>query len=127
MTGGVISNSAMVRDMPKREQKDERNAAERQRDGSRRGADLVRAEFAAALTRRRYCEIVGIHDMTLKRWERAGVLQPRTQVILNSPTRVFVPEDVAFGKRLIGVLRERSGTVSLVEAAELVREGSDQP
>jgi hypothetical protein len=108
--------------MPKKsEQDDERDAAERQRNGSRKGADLVRAEFAAALTRRRYCEIVGIHEMTLKRWERAGVLSPRTEVILNSPTRVFAPEDVMFGKRLIGVLRERSGTLNLVEAASLVR------
>jgi hypothetical protein len=113
--------------MPKKvEQHERRDAARRQREGSRKGADLVRAEFAAALTRRRYCEIVGIHEMTLKRWERAGVLSPRTEVILNSPTRVFLPEDVGFGKRLIGVLRERSGTLSLTEAAALVRDGSDQ-
>jgi DNA-binding transcriptional MerR regulator len=113
--------------MPNTRPKDEvDDALQRQREGSRKGADLVRAEFAAALTRRRFCEIVGIHEMTLKRWEREEVVSPRTEVILNSPTRVFAPEDVTFGKRLIALLRERSGTLSLREAAALIRGDSDR-
>jgi hypothetical protein len=93
----------------------------RQLEGARRGGDLVRSEFAASLTRRRYCELVGIHPMTLKRWEKAGIVEPTTQVILKSPTRVFAPEDVAFGKRLVALIQEKPGTLSLRAAAKLVR------
>lgn len=82
----------------------------------------MRAEFASALTRTRYCEIVGIHETTLRRWEKAGIVRPSIQTILKSPTRVFTADDVSFGKRLVEVLRRHRGTASLVEAAEMVRQ-----
>lgn len=81
----------------------------------------MQAEFGAVLTRRRFCELVGIHATTLRRWEKAGVVRPRLESILNSPTYVFERNDVAFGRRLAGVLAERAGSVTLSAAAEIVR------
>lgn len=75
------------------------------------------------LTRKRYCEVVGIHPTTLKRWEAAGVLRPSLQNVMNSPTRVFTPEDVAFGKRLVSVLSSSPGQISVKDAARLLKRG----
>lgn len=97
------------------------DAADRQRVGAKHGGEIVRAEFASALTRTRYCEIVGIHETTLRRWEKAGIVRPAIQTILKSPTRVFTTDEVRFGKRLVEMLRRHRGTVSLAEAAEMVR------
>jgi DNA-binding transcriptional MerR regulator len=88
---------------------------------SRQGAQTVRSEFAAALTRKRYCELVGIHASTLARWERLGVVQPEMAEVLGIPTRIFSPEQVEFGKRLRVLLHERHGTISVKDAAALVR------
>ncbi len=98
------------------------DARHRQRAGSERGASLVQAEFAAALTRRRFCELVGVHPTTLRRWEAAGVLSPRLETIMRSPTYVFDREDVTFGRRLVVALQEGSGKISVEEAARQVRE-----
>lgn len=98
------------------------SARRRQQAGAQRGAELVQAEFAAALTRRRYCELVGIHATTLRRWEKAGVVTPRLETIMRIPTRVFERDDVAFGRRLVTLLSGRSGTMSVVEAAAQLRE-----
>jgi hypothetical protein len=98
------------------------SAKARQQAGAQRGAELVQAEFAAVLTRRRYCELVGIHATTLRRWEAAGVVNPRLETIMKIPTFVFERDDVAFGRRLVTLLSERSGTMSVVEAAAQVRE-----
>lgn len=83
---------------------------------------MVQAEFAAVLTRRRFCEVVGIHKTTLRRWEAAGVVVPRTETIMGSPTKVFEREDVVFGRRLVELLHQESGTVSVVDAARTIRE-----
>jgi DNA-binding transcriptional MerR regulator len=84
---------------------------------------MVEEAFSAALTRRRFCELVGIHGKTLTKWERAGVLEPATAVILNSPTRVFSSDDVEFGQALIAFLHKHPGRYSVAEAAEVLRRG----
>jgi hypothetical protein len=99
---------------------DERNrstGARRRLAGSRSGGEVVRSRFGEALTRRRYCELVGIHPTTLRRWEGAGVVRPSLETILGSPTYVFQQADVAFGKRLAALLRRRPGELSLAQAA----------
>ncbi len=90
---------------------------------SRRGAKTVERAWKSerALTRRRYCELVGIHPNTLKRWERTGLLDPELVSVMGSPTRVFNEQDVDFGRRLIAVLREEPGRYSLSEAARRAR------
>jgi DNA-binding transcriptional MerR regulator len=102
-----------------------KKAKQRQLAGSRKGSAIVEEAFAAALTRRRFCELVGIHGKTLTKWERAGVLEPATAVILNSPTRVFSADDVEFGQALIAFLHRHPGRYSVAEAAEVVRETKD--
>lgn len=92
----------------------------RQLEGSRRGSAAVKAEFDSAITRRRYAELVGIHATTLQKWERHGVVKPRLATILNSPTRVFTNEDVEFGKKLIALLRQRPGELSVKDAARKI-------
>lgn len=79
------------------------------------------AIFGAKLTRRRFAELVGVNPTTVRRWELAGIVSPRREEILGSPTWVFDPDDVEFGRRLIALLRLRSGELDLSEAAEIVR------
>ena len=81
---------------------------------------MVKAKFDAAITRKRYCELVGIHPTTLQKWERQGVVEPRLVQILNSPTRVFSKDDVRFGKKLIALLRARPGELSIRDAARVL-------
>jgi len=81
----------------------------------------VRADFAALITRRRYCELVGIHGTTLRKWEQRGLVRPELVEVMNSPTRVFTEEDVDFGRRIIGLLRSRPGEISIEEAARALR------
>lgn len=87
------------------------------------GGEAVRATFGAALTRRRFAELVGVSPTTVRRWELAGIVKPTRDQILGSPTWVFDPSDVEFGRRLISLLRRRSGELALDEAAEIVRRG----
>lgn len=105
------------------ESSDPEEARSRQRAGAQRGAHLVQAEFAAVLTRRRYCELVGIHATTLRRWEAAGIVTPQLETVMRTPTNVFARADVAFGRRLTAMLAEHSGTLSLGEAAARLRAG----
>ena len=91
--------------------------------GSRRGSAAVKAEFEEAITRRRYCELVGIHATTLKKWERERVVEPELIEILNSPTRVFTQADVRFGRRLIKLLKAHPGEFSVADAAARARRG----
>lgn len=100
-----------------------KEAKQKQLAGSRKGSAIVEEAFTAALTRRRFCELVGIHGKTLTKWERAGVLEPAMAVILNSPTRVFSVDDVEFGQALIAFLHRYPGRYSVAEAAEVVRRG----
>ena len=82
---------------------------------------MVSAEFASALTRRRFAHAVGISTKTLRRWEAEGVVKPRQQLVLNSPTWVFREQDVDYAKRVIAILRSESGRVSLKDAAKRAR------
>jgi hypothetical protein len=93
-------------------------AKRRQLEGSRRGAEAVRAEFGAAITRRRYCELVGVHPTTLRKWEKRGLVQPELAAVMNSPTRVFTDADVEWGRALIALLRARPGEMSVEDAAK---------
>lgn len=81
----------------------------------------MQREFRSVMTRRRYCETVGIHPTTLRRWESEGILAPSSTRVMNLRTNVFSSEDVAFGKKLIALLRKRPGELSLAQAAELIR------
>jgi hypothetical protein len=92
-------------------------------EASRQGGEAVRATFGAALTRRRLAELVGVSPMTVRRWELAGIVTPRREEILGSPTWIFDPTDVEFSRKLISLLRRRSGELTLKEAAEIVRRG----
>jgi transcriptional regulator with XRE-family HTH domain len=110
--------------VPQRESRKSKQDRGAQRlNAARQGGEAVRATFGAALTRRRFAELVGISPTTVRRWELAGVVRPRREEILGSPTRVFEPADVEFGRRLISLLRRRSGELALEEAAEIVRRG----
>lgn len=104
-----------------RSQPDLTPAARRIKDGSKRGSQLVSAQFGEHVTRRRYCETVGIHATTLRRWEAAGVVRPRLIRVLNSPTHVFSDADVALGKRIVVLVQQGRGQISLVEAAHIAR------
>jgi hypothetical protein len=94
-------------------------AKKRQLAGSQKGSAVVKEQFDSAITRRVYCELVGIHASTLAKWEKRGVVRPQMEVILNSPTRVFTLEDVELGRAVVEVLRESPGVHSVSEAAEL--------
>jgi len=96
-------------------------SARRIREGSAQGAALVSSEFAAVLTRRRFCELVGIHKTTLRRWEAAGVVRPEMQSVLSIRTAVFPEADVTIGREIVRLLAENSGRLSLKEAAEIAR------
>jgi hypothetical protein len=109
--------------MVPRQSSDSKKVEDRLR-ASRLGAESVKASFGAFLTRRRYAELVGVSVTTVRRWERVGVVVPHTRVVLNSPTTVFEPEDVDFGRRLAAVIRARPGELSLTEAAAVVRGGA---
>jgi hypothetical protein len=100
-----------------------RTGRQRQLAGSRRGSAVVREAFGAAITRRRYCQLVGIHSTTLSKWEKRGILRPEMALIMNSPTRVFAPEDVELGRRIIGLLRENPGRYAVDDAARIARAG----
>lgn len=97
------------------------DAKRRRTNGSKLGAEQVKREFESVITRRRYCELVGIHATTLKKWEKLGVLKPALVPVLNSPTRVFTDDDVEFGKRLLGQLRSHAGLISVEQAAQEVQ------
>lgn len=99
-----------------------RDAKRRQLAGSQRGAEAVRNHFAAVITRKAYCDLVGIHPTTLRRWERLGVVTGRSETVLSSPTTTFTEADVTFGRRVVALLRERPGQLSLAEAAAIARE-----
>jgi DNA-binding transcriptional MerR regulator len=103
------------------------DGAERRREGSARGAEAVRREFEAALTRRRFSKAVGIHPTTLRRWESAGIVQPKLETILGIPTFIYSEEDVRLGKSIVRILREGTGTVSLEEAATIARRRRQRP
>jgi hypothetical protein len=93
--------------------------SEARRKAGWQGGQAVKATFGTAITRRRFAELIDVAPSTIRRWETAGLVEPRTEYILNSPTKVFDADDVEFGRLLIAVLRKRSGEVSLREAAEI--------
>ena len=99
---------------------DDRRARQR-RAASPRGAAAVKQAFDEVLTRRRYAEQVGIHPTTLRRWEAAGVVSPTATAILGIPTRVYTETDVEIGRRVVQLLAEHAGVMSLEQAADAAR------
>ena len=97
----------------------EENAA-RISAGSRRGAKSVSQEFSSVLTRRRLREEVDIHETTLKRWEKMGIMKPRMESILGISTAVFDPIDVERGRQISKLLKASPGLLSAKQAAALV-------
>lgn len=96
-------------------------AAERIREGSKRGSARVQAEFAQVITRKRFCELVGIHATTLKRWERGGFVRSEKRPVLGIPTTVFTTEEVEVGKRVTRLLADNPGVMTVEEAFSRVR------
>lgn len=95
-------------------------SAERIRRGSKRGSKLVSEEFASKLTRRRFCEEVGIHRNTLKRWEAAGVFKPTFEDVLGSKTALYTQDDIERGRAIAELLKANPGEMSLSRAAAIV-------
>jgi hypothetical protein len=91
------------------------------REGSRRGGARVREEFEGVITRKRYCELVGIHRTTLKRWERAGVVEPVMQSVIGIRTATYAPGEVEVGRLAAQLLEENRGALSLKDAFERAR------
>src|SRR5215216_7426306 len=85
--------------------------AQRRLAGSRRGAEAIKASFSNVITRTRYCELVGIHRTTLRRWEREGVVRPALVPMHNIPTHVFTEDDVDLGRRVVALLKDGSGAL----------------
>jgi DNA-binding transcriptional MerR regulator len=85
------------------------------------GSARVSEEFASVLTRKRFCERVGIHETTLRRWETMGVVKPSMRPVLGIRTAVFEEEDVLLGRRVAKLLRDNPGKLSLREAARRAR------
>jgi MerR HTH family regulatory protein len=92
------------------------------RAASARGAAAVKRAFDDLLTRRRYAEQVGIHPTTLRRWESAGVVSPNATTVLGIPTLIYTDQDVEIGRRIVTLLAEHVGVMSLHEAAIIARD-----
>lgn len=73
------------------------------------------------MTRKRYCELVGIHRTTLKRWERVGVVVPVMESVIGIRTATFTPDDVAVGRLAAQLLEENRGVLSLEDAFQRAR------
>lgn len=92
--------------------------------GSRQGAEIVSKEFASALTRRRLSKAIGIHEKTLLRWEKAGVLRPRFEVILGTRTAVFDDAQIERGRHIVALMSDAPGSMSLRQAAAIIDSGA---
>lgn len=92
---------------------------ERIRRGAEQGGELTRQKFAEQITRNRFCEEVGIHRNTLKKWESQGIVTPTFVEILRSRTAVFEPSDVERGKRIARLIADNVGTMSIRRAAAI--------
>lgn len=97
---------------------------ERIRLGAEQGGELTREIFAAHITRKRFCEEVGIHRNTLKKWEAQGIFTPKFVEILKSRTAVYEPEDVERGKRIVSLVADNFGTMTVKRAASIADESS---
>lgn len=98
------------------------DVAERILEGAELGGEMTRKKFAESITRRRFCEEVGIHRNTLKKWEQLGIVKPGFEEILKSRTAVYMPDDVERGKRIATLIADNFGTMSIKRAAEIVDE-----
>lgn len=88
--------------------------------GSKAGSKLVSEKFAERVTRKKFCEEVGIHASTLKRWEKAGAVNPQVETVLGSPTVVFESSDLERGRRIAKLLKDNLGEMSLRRAVAIV-------
>lgn len=100
-------------------------ARERMLAGSRAGSRAVSQEFGEKLTRKRFCQEVGIHPTTLRRWESAGVVSPNFETVLGSRTAVFEQADLDRGKRIASLLKDNPGEMSLSRAAWMLDQQND--
>lgn len=99
-------------------------AARRVKEGSLAGGESVKQKFAEHITRSYFCDAVGIHRNTLKKWEKLGIFTPGFTKILNIRTAVYSAEDVERGKRIAALIADNFGTMSVKRAAEMVDQGS---
>ena len=88
--------------------------------GAVQGGELTRKVFAEHITRKRFCDQVGIHRNTLKKWEKLGIVEPQFVEILKSRTAVFNQEDVERGKQIAALIADNAGTLTVKQAAALV-------
>jgi hypothetical protein len=79
------------------------------------------------ITQTRYCELVGIHHETLARWIKEDVLRPRRENARGYVQYEFSQQDVEVGRRLIEILRTRTGQFALWEAAKIARGDMPEP
>jgi len=78
---------------------------------------MVSREFASVITRNRFCELVGIHRTTLRRWEAAGVVRPQMGAVLGVRTAIYSKADVELGREIVRLLEANPGRLSLRQAA----------
>ena len=88
--------------------------------GAQQGGELTRKAFAEHITRKRFCDEVGIHRNTLKKWEKLGIVEPQFLEILKSRTAVFEQKDVERGKQIATLIADNAGTLTVKQAAALV-------
>ena len=105
----------------------EPDAVRRIEEGASRGRRTLSADFATAMTRKRFCSVVGIHETTLRRWEAAKIVRPEMVSIRGIGTWVFNEADVAAGRKIARLLQENSGRFSLEEAAAAVAGQGSSP
>lgn len=94
-------------------------------EGAIAGGEMTRQKFAENITRSRFCEEVGIHRNTLKKWEKLGVVKPSFALILKSRTAVFSQDDVERGKRIASLIRDNPGGMTVRRAVSIV-DGEDR-
>lgn len=89
-------------------------------EGALAGGESTRSKFAEKITRTRFCEEVGIHRNTLKKWEKLGVVRPWFTDILKTRTAIYDQKDVERGKEIAALIRDNPGEMTLRRAVAIV-------
>jgi hypothetical protein len=84
----------------------------------------VPSEF---VDREEFLREVEIHQSTLGRWIREGVVKPHPAQRNHRWIQLFAKKDVAFAKGVRSMQKQRHGELSLREAVAIVRGDMDQP
>jgi len=87
--------------------------------GSKHGSNAVSQEFASVLTRKRLSKAIGVHEKTLLRWEKAGVIKPHFKMILGTRTATFDEAEIRRGRRIAALVQGAPGALSLRQAAAI--------